>query len=43
MELTIVQFWMKLNIKDAMSMIAKALNDIPESKYEPAGTNTIGC
>ena len=30
-ELTIVEFWKKLNIKDAMFMIAKAWNDIPES------------
>ena len=29
-ELTIIEFWKKLNIKDAMFMIAKAWNDIPE-------------
>ena len=30
-ELTVVEFWKKLNIKDVMFMITKAWNDIPES------------
>ena len=30
-ELTVVEFWKKLNIKDVMFMIAKAWDDIPES------------
>ena len=33
-ELTVVEFWKKLNIKDAMFMIAKAWNDIPESTIQ---------
>ena len=33
-ELTVVDFWKKLNIKDVMFMITKAWNDIPESTIQ---------
>ena len=33
-ELTVIEFWKKLNIKDVMLMITKAWNDIPESTIQ---------
>ena len=33
-ELTIIEFWKKLNIKDAMFMVAEAWNDVPESTIQ---------
>ena len=33
-ELTVVEFWKKLNIKDVMFMVAKAWNDVPETTIQ---------
>ena len=38
---TVIEFWKKLNIKDAMFLIAAAWNDIPESTLQASWRNPL--